>query len=54
MFWIRVLKMAARKGQNGHFWWSNKCPNLGGLNPSFIIAFGGFKRNIFGGFVYET
>jgi len=31
-----------------------KCPKIGGLNPSFILAFGGFERNIFGGFVLET
>jgi hypothetical protein len=53
-FAFHVLKMAARKGQNGHFWWSNKCPKIGGLILSFILAFGGFKRNIFGGFILET
>jgi hypothetical protein len=48
------LKMAARKGQNGHFWWTNKCPKIGGLIPSFILAFGRFERNIFAGFILET
>jgi hypothetical protein len=41
------FKTPTRKGQNGHFWWTNKCPKIGGLIPSFILAFGRFERNIF-------
>ena len=55
-FWcvaFHVFKTPTRKGQNGHFWWTNKCPKIGGLIPSLILAFGGFKRNIFDGFIFE-
>jgi hypothetical protein len=31
-----------------------KCPKIGGLIPSSILAFGHFERNIFGGFIFET
>ena len=54
VFCISCFKTPTRKGQNGHFWWTNKCPKIGGLIPSFILAFGGFERNIFDGFVLET
>ena len=57
VFWhvmFHVFKTPTRKGQNGHFWWTNKCPKIGGLIPSFILAFGGFERNIFDGFIFET
>ena len=54
MFLNRFLKLTARKGQNGHFWAIKKCPKIGGLIPSFILAFGGFERNIFGSFILET
>jgi hypothetical protein len=51
---MRILKLTAHKRQNGHFWMSKKCPKIGGLIPSFILAFGSFKRNIFDGFIFET
>ena len=54
VFLIRIFKTPTPKGQNGHFRAIQKCPKIGGLIPSFILAFGGFKRNIFDGFVYET
>ena len=57
VFWcvaFHVFKTPTRKGQNGHFWWTNKCPKIGGLIPSFILAFGRFERNIFDGFILET
>ena len=44
---VQRCKTPTRKGQNGHFWWTNKCPKIGGLIPSFILAFGSFERNIF-------
>ena len=53
-FAFHVFKLMAHKGQNGHFWWTNKCPKIGGLIPSLILAFGGFERNIFDGFIFET
>ena len=52
-FAFHVFKLMAHKRQNGHFWWTNKCPKIGGLIPSLILAFGGFKRNIFDGFIFE-
>ena len=33
---FHVLKLMARKQQNGHFWWTNKCPKIGGLNWTFF------------------
>jgi hypothetical protein len=51
---FHVFKTPTRKGQNGHFWAIKKCPKIGGLIPSFILAFGGFERNIFGSFILET
>jgi len=30
-----------------------KCPKKGGQNPSSILAFGRFERNIFDRFVFE-
>jgi hypothetical protein len=57
VFAFHVLKLTARKGQNGHFWWTkNVQKNVqkrGGQNPSSILAFGRFERNIFDGFVFE-
>ncbi len=38
-FWcfvFRVFKTPTRKGQKGHFWWTNKCPKIGGLNWTFF------------------
>jgi hypothetical protein len=48
---FRVFKTPTRKGQNGHF---RNVQKHGSQNLSSILAFGHFKRNIFGGFVFET
>ena len=47
-------KLPRTKGKMDIFKCPNKCPKIGGLIPSFILAFGGFKRNIFDGFIFET
>ena len=40
-------KTSTRKGQNGHFCWTKKCPKNGGK-----LKYLNFKRNIFGRKVY--
>jgi hypothetical protein len=47
VFCISCFKTPTPKGQNGHFWAVQKCPKIGGLIPSSILAFGRFERNIF-------
>ena len=47
-------KLPRAKGKMDIFKCPKKCPKKGGQNPSSILAFGRFERNIFDRNVFET
>ena len=46
-------KLPRTKGKMDIYKCPKKCPKKGGQNPSSILAFGHFERNIFDGFAFE-
>ena len=47
-------KLPRAKGKMDIYKCPKKCPKIGGLIPSSILAFGHFKRNIFDRNIFET